>query len=189
MRLNLGCGHDKREGWLNVDASPAAGPDQLVDLESLPWPWPDDAAEEVLLKHVLEHLGQRTETYLGIMRELWRVCRHGAKVRIVVPHPRHDHYLNDPTHVRPITPQGLELFSQRKNREWREKGIANSTLALHLGIDFEIEKVSMVPDETWRQRLESGEVDRAQLAQAMRAQNNVIAETTVVLTAIKQRHV
>ncbi|MBM3489706.1 MAG: hypothetical protein FJX68_04535 [Alphaproteobacteria bacterium] len=188
MRLNLGCGHDKRAGWLNVDSSQAAEPDQLVDLEKLPWPWPDDAAEEVLLKHVLEHLGQCTATYLGIMRELWRVCRDGAKVRIVVPHPRHDHFLNDPTHVRAITPQGLELFSQRKNREWRLNGIANSTLGLHLDIDFEIESVSLLPDDAWRQRLERGEIDRAQLTQAMRAQNNVIAETTVVLTAIKQRH-
>ena len=185
MRLNLGCGHDKRQGWVNVDAQAAAEPDQVVDLERLPWPWPDDAAEEVLLKHVLEHLGQRTETYLGIMRELWRVCRHGAKVRITVPHPRHDHFLNDPTHVRAITPQGLELFSQRKNREWREKGGANSPLGLHLGIDFELDNVVLVPDELWRGRLERGEITRAELTRAMRAENNVIAEMTVVLTALK----
>ena len=84
MRLNLGCGLDKQAGWHNVDKMPAAEPDEVVDLEALPWPWPDDCAEEVLLKHVLEHLGASADSYLGIISELWRVCRADALVRIVV---------------------------------------------------------------------------------------------------------
>src|SRR5262245_14771360 len=111
MRLNLGCGFDQRAGFLNVDKMPACRPDLVVDLEALPWPWPDDAADEVVLRHTLEHLGQSPELYLGIVKELWRVCRNGATVSITVPHPRHDNFLGDPTHVRAVTPQGLELFS------------------------------------------------------------------------------
>ena len=78
MRLNLGCGQDKRDGWTNVDKMAAAEPDQVVDLEELPWPWPDSSVEEVAMKHVLEHLGAETDVYLGIIKELYRVCRHGA---------------------------------------------------------------------------------------------------------------
>ena len=145
MRLNLGCGYDRRAGYLNVDKRGACEPDLVLDLEALPWPWPADSVDEILLKHTLEHLGGDPETYLGIVRELWRVSRNGATITIVVPHPRHDHFLNDPTHVRPVTPEGLMMFSKAKNREWVEKGIPNTPLGLHLDIDLEIVSVSLIP--------------------------------------------
>lgn len=185
MRLNLGCGYDKREGFISVDKDSACRPDQLVDLEDVPWPWPTDSADEVLLKHTLEHLGATTELYLDVITELWRVCKPGATVRIIVPHPRHDHFLNDPTHVRPVTPAGLELFSQAKNQDWIEKGMSNSALGIRLGIDFDLVSVDMTPDEPWRGRLQRGEIKTADLAAAMRQYNNVILETSVVLRAVK----
>jgi hypothetical protein len=51
------------------------------------------------------------------MREIYRVCRHDAVVHVVVPHPRHDDFINDPTHVRPITPEVLSLFDRSTNLE------------------------------------------------------------------------
>ena len=185
MRLNLGCGFDKKADWINVDKSPLSEPDQLVDLEATPWPWEDDSAQEIQLRHVLEHLGATTDGYLAIIKELWRICKPGAQVRIVVPHPRHDHYLNDPTHVRPITVQGLEMFSQKRNREWRKKGIPNTPLGLYLGVDFEIVSFDVLPDEPWRSRLQKGKINSAELQEAMRLYNNVIMETTIVMRAVK----
>src|SRR4051794_26785541 len=113
MRLNLGCGGNKMPGWLNVDHSSACAPDTLVDLETLPWPWADNYAEEVLFNHVLEHLGATPALYIGIIKELWRICAPGATVTIAVPHPRSDDFLNDPTHVRAITGEGLVMFSSK----------------------------------------------------------------------------
>jgi SAM-dependent methyltransferase len=185
MKLNLGCGHDKRDGWHNVDFVAASEPDEIVDLEQLPWPWPDNAADEVLLRHVLEHLGRDTPTYLGIIKELYRVLKAGGTATIVVPHPRHDHYLNDPTHVRPITVDGLDMFNQQRNREWIEKGSANTPLGIYTGVDFEIAKFDVLPDEPWRSRLQKGEIKPQDLQQAMRLYNNVIMETTIVLRARK----
>ena len=80
MRLNLGCGYNKRQGWTNVDRSAACNPDQLVDLESFPWPWEASTIDEIMLNHVLEHLGATTEGYIGIIKEIWRVCRNAATV-------------------------------------------------------------------------------------------------------------
>lgn len=185
MRLNLGCGFDRRDGWHNVDKMAEAVPDQVVDLEALPWPWPDSSVDEVLMRHVLEHLGREPEVYLGLMRELWRVLKPGATATITVPHPRHDHYLNDPTHVRPITAAGLEMFSQARNREWIDKKLGNTPLGIYCGIDFEIVKVDVVPDEPWRGRLQRGEISMQDLQQAMRMHANVIMETTIVLRAVK----
>jgi predicted SAM-dependent methyltransferase len=70
MRLNLGCGNRKVSGWVNVDKVEACHPDVVADLEQLPWPWADDSVEEVMLSHVLKHLGAETKTYLGIIKEL-----------------------------------------------------------------------------------------------------------------------
>jgi len=185
MRLNLGCGNRKLPGWVNVDKVAACDPDQVVDLETLPWPWPDDSVAEVTLAHVLEHVGAATEIYLGIVKELYRVCRDGAKILIVVPHPRHDHFLADPTHVRPITPDGLGIFSQANNRRWIAEGAANTPLALYHGVDFTIESVNAVLDQPWRGRLERKEISTADLEHAARAYNNVVTEFQIVLRAIK----
>lgn len=46
MTLNMGCGHNKMPGWLNVDAFPECNPDVVCDLENLPWPWPNDSVEQ-----------------------------------------------------------------------------------------------------------------------------------------------
>jgi predicted SAM-dependent methyltransferase len=76
MRINLGCGYRKREGYHNVDKFPGCAPDEVVDLECFPWPGPNDSVDEVMMTHVLEHLGATPEAYFGVFRELYRVCRH-----------------------------------------------------------------------------------------------------------------
>jgi hypothetical protein len=185
MRLNLGCGNRKIAGWMNVDKVAATNPDQIVDLEALPWPWPDDSIDEVLLSHVLEHLGAETDVYLGIIKELYRVCRDGAKITIVVPHPRHDYFLSDPTHVRPIIPEGLQMFSQAINRKWIAAGLADTPLGLYTGVDFEIETATPTLDEPWRGRFERKEISPTELTQAARSYSNVVMQFTVVLRAVK----
>ena len=85
MRLNLGRAYNKREGFVNVDSSPHCASDLLCDLEEFPWPWADSSVDEILITHVLEHLGATTEIYLSVLRELYRICRHDARITIVVP--------------------------------------------------------------------------------------------------------
>jgi predicted SAM-dependent methyltransferase len=185
MRLNLGCGNTKFPGWVNADKVAACNPDQVVDLERFPWPWPDDSADEVMLSHVLEHLGATPDVYLGIVKELYRVCRDGASITIIVPHPRHDHFLTDPTHVRAITPEGLRMFSQAVNREWMAKQAANTPLGIYLGVDFEIESIDMTPGQPWRGKFERGEITEADLDHAARTYNNVVAEIRMLMRPIK----
>jgi hypothetical protein len=185
MRLNLGCGNRKLEGWVNVDREAACKPDRVADLEKLPWPWPDDSAEEVMLSHVLEHLGADPKVYLGIVKELYRVCRDGAKITIVVPHHRHDHFLDDPTHVRAVTVGGLDMLSQASCKDWIARGGANTPLAIYLGVDFTIQSVTMLPTKRWQEKVQSGAITKEQLHEAAETHNNVISTMTVELKAIK----
>jgi len=185
MRLNLGCGNRKFPGWVNTDKVAACNPDQVVDLEQLPWPWPDDSVEEVMLSHVLEHLGQATDVYLGLIKELYRVCRDGAKITVIVPHPRHDHFLNDPTHVRAVTEEGLNMFSQASNRKLMALGAANTPLGVYMNVDFAIQNVTYDLDDVWLGKAQRGEVTPADLQYAKATYSNVVTQTTIILKAIK----
>ena len=185
MRLNLGCGDRKIEGFHNVDSVALCAPDEVVDLESFPWPWADNSVEEVMLNHVLEHLGQETEVYLSIIKELYRVCKHDSMVHIRVPHPRHDNYLSDPTHVRPITLKGLSMFSAAKCRLWQEAGAANTPLALYMNVDFELVYYENRLDPKWQSLLDDG-LPADELQMAMRTSYNVIEEVRATLVVQKK---
>ena len=177
MKLNLGCGQNRLEGYVNVDREAAVAPDLVMDLEKFPWPIEDSSVEEVVATHVLEHVGAQAPVFIGIMRELYRVCRPGARVRIAVPHPRHDNFFDDPTHVRAITPMTLSLFSKAANLKWKAQGGSNSPLALYAGVDFELLEWSETVDEKFK--------DHPNLADMLQHWNNVATEYRMVLQVVK----
>ncbi|MBL8556465.1 MAG: hypothetical protein JNL41_19480 [Phenylobacterium sp.] len=185
MKLNLGCGHNHKDGFVNVDSAAASAPDVVWDLEQTPWPWPDNSAEEVEFIHSLEHIGGDPKLFLAVMTELYRVCAPGAAVRIHVPHPRHDNFLNDPTHVRPVTPEMLGLFDRALNDQWKAKGAANSPLAHYTGVDFVTESCGTVLDEPYAGEMQAGRITPAQLGELIRSRNNVAREYRIVLRARK----
>ncbi len=185
LKLNLGCGARKVDGWTGVDSSALFNPDVVCDLEKFPWPWENDSVDEILLIHTLEHLGQETRVFLEIMRELYRVCCDGAKIHIAVPHPRHDHFICDPTHVRIITPTTLLQFDREKCEEWVRANNSNSKLALELGVDFKIENVEMVLDEPYATDFNERRVSAEEIDRFAKQFNNVVKEYRIVLTVLK----
>lgn len=185
MKLNMGCGFNKREGYINVDMFPDGSPDVLCDLEQTPWIWETSSISEVLFNHSLEHIGADSRVFLAMMKELYRVCKNGALIQINVPHPRHDNFIGDPTHVRIITPRMLNLFSKQLNRKWKEMGAANSPLGLYLDVDFEVEHVEYVLDEPYVSRYQNGEISDDELNAAISEKNNVVSEIHITLKVIK----
>lgn len=81
-KLNLGCGEDYKEGWVNVDCRNNIKSDVKWDLEEFPYPFKDNDFSEVLISHVLEHVADPIKT----LKEIIRICEHHAKVIIKVPH-------------------------------------------------------------------------------------------------------
>ena len=113
------------------------------------------------------------------------MCADGASVRITVPHPRHDHFLGDPTHVRAITPGLLELFSRRENLRWQAMKAANSPLALYHGVDFELVEAKHVLDEPYATDLREGRIAQSDIEGLLRRYNNVAQETRITLRVVK----
>ncbi|CAN1212562.1 hypothetical protein TUMEXPCC7403_20310 [Tumidithrix helvetica PCC 7403] len=183
IKLNLGCGERHLEGFINVDKF--GNPDLRVDLEVFPWQWADNSVGEVRLNHVLEHLGATPDIYLGVFKELYRICKPYARIHINVPHPRHDDFMNDPSHVRAVTPEGLMLFSQAQNRDWIANKVANSLLGLYLNIDFELVRWCYYLDEPWRSQYISGKVGGAEIMQILKQFNNVAKQIEMELVVIK----
>ncbi len=183
LKLNLGSGKNPKAGFVNVDKY--GTPDILHDLEVFPWPWEDNSVEEIEMNHVLEHLGQLTETYLNIIKELYRVCKNGAIINITVPHPRHNDFLYDPTHVRPILPESFQLFSKKLNKKWIANNNPNTPLALYLDVDFELLNINYTLDPIWTQKMSEENLSQEDIYNAAKSYNNVIKEIRIPLKVIK----
>jgi hypothetical protein len=185
VRLNLGCGYNKIEGWHNVDIDPGCKPDELVDLEKTPWPWENDSVEEIKIVHTLEHLGETPRAYLSIWKELYRVMAPGAMLIITVPHWRHNTFSHDPTHLRAITPEGVAMFDQKNNLEGIRTGNSETKLGLQTGVDFKLVRVKYTPDERWLSQYADRAPEDGYLESAAYVYNNVCESITMELEVIK----
>lgn len=94
MRVDLGCGPRKPEGYFGVDRHPWPGVDRVADL-SQGIPLGDAVADEVRGHDILEHL----PGMILSMNEIWRVLKPGGLADILVPSTDGRGAFQDPTHV------------------------------------------------------------------------------------------
>ncbi len=82
MKINLGCGRFRLEGFVNVDRDPGVAPDLVHDLDRLPYPFEGGTATEILASHVLEHLSDP----FAAVGEWCRILSPGGRLLVRVPH-------------------------------------------------------------------------------------------------------
>ena len=185
MKLNLGCGSNLKKDYINLDKFDYYKPDIVHDLETIPYPFENDSVEKILMSHVLEHIGQDPNIFNNIIKELYRICKNKAIIDIRVPHPRHDDFISDPTHVRPITILGLQLYDKELNIEWEKDGFSNTPLALIHNVNFKVIKVDYKIDGKYKKLVDQKKIDESEIKELMHKYNNVIKEMSIEWTVIK----
>jgi SAM-dependent methyltransferase len=108
----LGCGTDIKKGYINLDCAEIDGVDVVHSLEKFPYPFEDNTFDEIIAKHVLEHL----DDTIKVMEEIWRICRDNAKVIIRVPYWNSIDGITDPTHKKLFNQHTFEFFDPAEKR-------------------------------------------------------------------------
>lgn len=98
VRLDIGCGENKREGWVGMDVRDMEGVDIVHNVEDFPWPLPDEGVLVAVCSHLVEHINPHGGVFIRFMDEAWRVMRPGGQLAIVTPHYRSPGWAQDPTH-------------------------------------------------------------------------------------------
>ena len=81
-KLNLGCGRDIKKGYINIDKAKIPGVDVVHNLNKYPWPFKDNYFDEIYARDFIEH----TENLVKTMKEISRVSKNNAKLRLIVPY-------------------------------------------------------------------------------------------------------
>ena len=183
MKINIGAGNTRLTDYVTRDYDPNSNPDYCLNLEKDTLPFDSNTVEMVLAHHVLEHLG---EGYFHCLQEIYRVCKHGAVIDIRVPHPRHDSYMADPTHRRPVTPLGLQLFSKKFNKICRDTNAASSQLGEYYDVDFDLIEWSYIPEDKYRIKL--ADKSREFVDEYINEHNNIVSEYHIRLMVVKEQH-
>jgi SAM-dependent methyltransferase len=92
--LDIGCGANKVPGAVGMDINPRTAADVIHDLDDLPYPFPDGQFDEVIGRHVIEHV----KDPMAVMCELHRITRNGGVVKLVAPHWTNPDFATDLTH-------------------------------------------------------------------------------------------
>jgi len=113
LKLDLGCGQVKREGFIGVDIAEAPGVDVVHDLTKYPYPFQDNSVEEIHCSHFLEHL--TSSQRIRFMEECYRILQKDGRLGIIVPSGMSERFFQDPTHQwPPLVPASFLYF----NRKW-----------------------------------------------------------------------
>lgn len=96
MKLNLGCGYRKLDGFVNIDVRPCVNPDLVADIcDGLPFP--DASVESVVAVDFLEHIP--IGKTVGVIEEIYRVLVPGGLFESMTPSTDGRGAFQDPTHV------------------------------------------------------------------------------------------
>lgn len=84
LKLNIGCGQDHLDDFINMDISDNCNPDIKHDIrKGLPM-FKDNSLEEVMANGVLEMV-LPNEEFLFVLNEIWRVLKRGGIFNGQVP--------------------------------------------------------------------------------------------------------
>jgi SAM-dependent methyltransferase len=131
IRIDIGCGPNKKPGFIGCDQTAFPNVDVVADLNKT-WPWKDSTVDEAHSSHCLEHFDSIERVHF--LNELWRVLKPGAKATIITPHWASCRSYGDPTHKWPPMSEFLWFYLKK---DWRMAN-APHTDAQHLSWGYKV---------------------------------------------------
>lgn len=123
LKLDLGCGDNKREGFFGIDIAKTKSTDMVADLFKFPWPFKDNSVDEVFASHFFEHVPQKLRG--KFMDEIYRILVPCEKennqpikgfCHFIVPYYSSMRAVQDFTHEWPPIAETSFLYF---NKQWR----------------------------------------------------------------------
>ncbi len=95
LKIDLGCGRRKKEGFFGIDCQELEGVDMVCDCNHV-IPIEDNVADEINAVDFLEHINN--DKRIHIMTEVWRLLKHGGVFTSITPSSDGRGAFQDPTH-------------------------------------------------------------------------------------------
>ncbi len=108
IKLDLGCGQHKTDGYKGVDKVQFDGVDFVYDLTKFPWPVGDKTVDRIITRHTLEHFSW--EDVIKVLNECHRILRADHEMEIIVPLFPSETAVDDPDHKTMFTTETFGRF-------------------------------------------------------------------------------
>lgn len=95
MKIDMGCGRRKKEGYFGIDCQELEGVDLVCDCNQV-IPLEDNIADEVIAYDFLEHV--QNDKRIHIMTEIWRILKPNGIFISSTPSTDGRGAFQDPTH-------------------------------------------------------------------------------------------
>jgi len=105
-KLHLGCGKDIKEGYINLDYIKGKGVDVVHNLNNFPYPFENNRFDEIFMQDILEHLEDTSK----VLKELHRISKNGAIIKVRVPHCKSAQAWGDITHKRAFSCDSFKWY-------------------------------------------------------------------------------
>jgi hypothetical protein len=95
VKLNIGCGANHLDGYVNIDADPELKPDLVLDIGKDKLPFSENSIDEIVTSHTIEHIPR--QLHFHVFNEINRVLKVGGDLFVSFPDFARvsDHYLNN----------------------------------------------------------------------------------------------
>ncbi len=111
IRLDVGCGENKQQGFVGMDVRELPGVDIVHDLEQFPYPLPDDCCLMIVGSHICEHI--KPWHTIGFFNELWRIMRADGQLALSMPYAGSMGFWQDPTHASGYVEATFQYFDPK----------------------------------------------------------------------------
>jgi predicted SAM-dependent methyltransferase len=113
-KLNIGCGYDVKDGYINLDVIDYGG-NVIHDMNTFPYPFENNTFDEIYASHILEHLNN----FNKVITELHRILKPDGILIVYAPFFLNTKYFGDPDHKIPFSIRTFDNYEYIENKKLR----------------------------------------------------------------------